>query len=117
MTAQQIATQTFTITAAGAIAGKRGINMANQQAIANQQIVGVADHDAKLGENLRAIRGITAIVETGAAVNGSESRLVTDADGRFVPWATGGVVAARLKLGQTATGAGQLIEVYPVVNL
>ncbi|MGL4618874.1 MAG: hypothetical protein ACRCZS_07430 [Chroococcidiopsis sp.] len=58
--------------------------------------------------------GESAFVEAGAACDGTENRLMTDATGRFIPWTTGNNVAARLVRGQTATAAGQFVEAYLV---
>lgn len=112
MTTQQTATQVFTLQAAANITQKRFIGWNDQMATAGVPIKCVSDHNIASGDSGRVIWGITAMVESGAAVDGVEPRLMSDAQGRAVPWTTGNTVAARFKRGQTATAAGQLIEVF-----
>jgi hypothetical protein len=106
----------LTVRAAGTIAKGRGVTWDATQAGASAVIMGVADHAVTAGEDLRVIPiGCTADAEAGAAISGSERRLATDANGRFVPW-TAGVVSARLvarNSGNTATALGQIVEVMP----
>ncbi len=111
MSSQQIGTQTITIQAAAAIPAKRFVGWNDQVATAGAAVKGVSDHAIAINENGRLIYGVTAMVESGAAIDGVETRLASDAQGRAVPFATG-LVAARFKRGQTATAAGQLIEVF-----
>ena len=111
MSSQQTGTQTITIQAAADIPMKRFVGWNDQTATAGAAVKGVSDHVIKSGENGRLIYGITAMVESGAAVDGTETRLASDASGRVIPY-TSGAVAARFKRGQTATAAGQLIEVF-----
>lgn len=117
MSKQQIGTRTITVVPAANIAAKRGVTHAWAQATdgtssAGQLILGIADENILAGEAGRVIVGETAIAEAGAAINGSEARLKTDSLGRFIPWTTGAIVAARLVPGQTASAAGQFVEVY-----
>ena len=112
----QQATIVFTVVAAGTIKGKRGVNWLGQQAVADSAIMGIADCDAVAGDALRVVQGVTAVAESGAAIDGTETRLKTDAQGRLVPWTTGVTVAARLMPGQTATAAGQFVEVFPIIS-
>lgn len=112
MTAQQQATVVFTIVATGNGQQKRGITYAGTQAGAGVAIAGIADHSYVVGDAVRVIQGPTAMAEAGAVIDGTETRLVTDAQGRFIPYTTG-VVAARLRPGQTALIAGELVEVFP----
>lgn len=112
MTSQQTATQVITIQAAAAILPKRFVGWNDQQAGAGVAVKGVSDHGIAANDTGRIVYGITAMVESGAAVDGVETRLMSDAQGRAIPWVTGNTVAARFKRGQTATAAGQLIEVF-----
>jgi hypothetical protein len=121
MTAQQVATQVVSLTAKTPVKGKRAIDWRGLQAGANSRIMGVADTNAEIDESFLCIQGISAIVESGAAIPGVETaadangvRLMTDADGRFIPWTAGSNVAAQLVPGQLATGAGQYVEVFPI---
>lgn len=113
MSKQQIATRVVTVTPTSDITAKRAVTMAHVQAGANSVILGIADETILTGTSGRVILGETAIAEAGAAINGSEQRLMTDAQGRLIPWTSTNVVAAILKPGQTATAAGQFVEVYP----
>jgi hypothetical protein len=113
MSKQQIATRVVTVTPSANITAKRAVTMAHAQAGANSVILGIADEDILAGTSGRVVLGETAIAEAGAAINGSEQRLMTDAQGRLIPWTATNVVAAILKPGQTASTAGQFVEVYP----
>ncbi|NJR38536.1 MAG: hypothetical protein HC781_06415 [Leptolyngbyaceae cyanobacterium CSU_1_4] len=118
MPGTQQATIVLSVVAQGTIEKGRAIGWNAQQAGDGGgngvAIMAIADHRAVLGEAVRAIAGATAMAESGALIDGTETRLKTDAQGRFIPWTTGSVVAARLMPGSTATGAGQTIEVFPI---
>lgn len=111
----QQANLVMTVVATGSGSKGRGVTWTGTQAGAAAAICGVADHNYVTGDAVRVIFGATADVEAGAAIDGTETRLATDAQGRFVPWASG-TVAARLvpKPGNTATAAGQFVEVVPI---
>ena len=116
MSAQQTATIVFTIRAAADIEEKRFVGWNDQTAGAGAAIKGVSDSRITAGENGRMIHGPGAMVESGAAIDGIETRIMTDTQGRAIPWTAGNIVAARYKVGQTATAAGQIIEVFPVIS-
>lgn len=63
--------------------------------------------------------GLTVVVEAGAAIDGVENRLKSNADGQVIPVATPGtdVVAAMLKPGQSATAEGDPVEVYLIQSV
>ena len=86
----------------------------DQTAGAGVAIKGISDHQILANDNGKLNYGPTSMVEAGAAIDGTETRLMSDAQGRAIPWTTGNVVAARFKRGQTATAAGQIIEVFPL---
>jgi hypothetical protein len=111
----QQATLVMTVVATGAGAKGRGVTWTGAQAGAAVAIVGIADHSFMIGDAVRVIVGASADAEAGAAIDGLETRLATDATGRLVPW-TAGIVAARLvpKPGNLATAAGQFVEVVPI---
>lgn len=113
MTKQQIATRVVTVTPTTDITAKRAVNIAHAQAGANSVILGISDETILAGTSGRVVLGETAIAEAGAAIDGVEQRLMTDSSGRLIPWTSTNVVAAILKPGQTATAAGQFVEVYP----
>jgi Uncharacterized conserved protein (DUF2190) len=108
----------FTVTATGPIAKGRCVNWNGAQAGANEAIYGIADTPALTGEQVAIIpAGATADAEAGAAINGAERRLMTDAQGRLIPWTTGNIVAARLVprgLENVASVAGVFVEVAPI---
>lgn len=117
----QQATNVSTVVAAGTIAAKRFVTRTATQAndgtsSAGVAVIGVADHAVVTGEALRLLEGPTVMVEAGAAIDGTERRIKTDANGRAIPWTAGGIVAALLQPGQTVTAVGELIEVRVVVN-
>ncbi len=113
--AGQQATQVMTIVATGNGSKGRGVTRIGAQAGAAAAIIGIADTSFVTGDALRVIVGVSADAEAGAAIDGVEARLATDATGRMVPW-TAGIVAALLvpKPGNTATAAGQPVEVIPL---
>jgi hypothetical protein len=106
---------TFSLRAAGNITKKRFVNYAATQATANQNTIGVADFGVTPGENAAVAHLGVATVTAGAVINGTETRLQTDAQGRAVPFTTGPVVA-RLFPGQTAIAAGDEIAVILIPN-
>ncbi|MEH2138564.1 hypothetical protein [Nostoc sp.] len=112
MTKQQISTRVATVVPAADITAKRGVTFDEAQAGANAIIMGVADENIKANYAGRVVLGESAIAEAGAAIDGTETRLMTDSQGRVIPWTTGMNVAARLKKGQLATAAGQFVEIY-----
>jgi hypothetical protein len=114
MSAQQTATIVLTIRAAADIEERRFVGWNDQTAGAGAAIKGVSDHRIALGDNGKLNYGPTSMVDSGAAIDGTETRLMSDSQGRAIPWTTGNVVAARLKTGQTATATGQAIEVFPL---
>jgi len=110
-----ILTLSLTNNSATTITAKRGVNWAGAQAVAGEACMGVANADIEVGVNGTINLGPTVIWEVGAAIDGVENRLMTDADGRLIPWTAGSAVVARTWKGQTATVAGQFLEVF-VVN-
>ncbi len=113
---QQVGCLVITVTPAATIAAKRGVNFSAAQATAGEACIGVADTEILAGDNGRVIVGVTGIWETGAVIDGTENRLMTDATGRVIPWTAGNNVCARLKPGVTAAAAGEFIEVFPYTD-
>ncbi|MGA7933274.1 MAG: hypothetical protein WCA35_06980 [Kovacikia sp.] len=121
MSAQQVATITVSITAGGTIGDHCAVAVDGTQAGAGVSsagvvIIGFADHKAEQGDSLKLNRGPTSIAIAGALIDGTENRLKTNASGQLIPWTSGSIVAARLKPGQTATAAGEKIEVFPIYS-
>jgi hypothetical protein len=120
MTAQQQAIIVSSVTTTGVIAARRGVAPNGSQAALNSNIIGFSDHAAAIGEVLRVVEGVTAMAEAGAVIplgtNLASTALAVDAQGRVIPLGANTVVAARLKQGQFAISAGDIVEVYPVIN-
>ncbi len=121
MTAQQVSTVTYSLVAAGTIEAKRAIARDATQAAAGGgagvAILGFSDAKALTGEAFKVNVGPTAIAEAGAAIDGTVRTLKTNATGQLIPTASGtDVIAAILMPGQTATVAGEPIEVIPTIR-
>lgn len=112
MTAQSQPTRTATVTPAAAITKFRFVTWAWAQATADADCMGVASTNIEAGIPGLVVMGETAIVEAGAAINGSVNVLKSDSQGRAIAATAGDAVQAVLKPGQTAAAAGNLIEVY-----
>lgn len=113
MTKQQIATRTVTAVPIVDIPAKRAIGFNYGFSAVGGPILGVTDHTFSIGEAGRVIVGESAIIESGGALDpATESRVMVDAQGRAVTWTTGNSIAGRLVPGQTATAAGQFVEIY-----
>lgn len=113
MSAQSTSLFAVAITATGAIAASRFVTPAAAQAGADVNTLGVSRFAAALGEKLTVDVIGTAVVEAGAAV-AFGATIKPDASGRAITWASSGAKVA-LSL-DTATAAGQLIEVLLIAN-
>lgn len=102
--------------ASGAIAAKRFVTHARAQAGAGVAVWGVSEYEAADGEDCAVVVLGTAIVETGAAINGSVRGVESDAQGRAIPRNTG-KLAGFLAPDQTATAAGQFVEILVIQSL
>jgi hypothetical protein len=100
-------------TAAGAIAAKRFVTRTITQAGAGVSTLGVSDYEAAIKENISVIVLGTALVEAGAAIDGTAWAVESDAQGRAIPKNTG-KTAGLLMPGSTATAAGQFVEILVV---
>jgi Uncharacterized conserved protein (DUF2190) len=117
MTSQQKVTEQYSIQAAARIRLKRFVGWDNRESLAGAPIRGVAPETIEPGEVGPCIKSISAIVESGAAISGTETRIVSDAQGRAIPFAGTGTVVGRLMTpSQTATAAGQFVEVMLFVT-
>jgi len=114
MSRQAQTIMSISLTAAGAIGEYRFVTPASLQAGAAVNTLGVARMAAASGDVIPVDVLGTAIVEAGAALT-ANSLLETDASGRAVNKAAG-VAVARLLPGQTATAAGQFVEVLLIPN-
>jgi hypothetical protein len=117
MTTQQKVVEQYSIFAAATIRPKRFVGWDNRECTAGAATRGVAQETIALNECGPIVKTISAIVETGAAINGTETRLVSDAQGRAIPYAGTGVVVGRLMTAnQTAIGAGEFVEAMVFVT-
>jgi hypothetical protein len=114
MSAQSTPLLAVAVIATGAIAASRFVTPAAAQAAADANTLGVARFPVALGERLSVDVIGTTVVESGGAVSFGAT-LKSDASGRAVPWASSGAKVA-LSL-DTATAAGQLIEVLLIPNV
>jgi hypothetical protein len=102
------------ITATGAITSNRFINAAGTLSAAAGNAQGVAQTDGVIGDKVTATVIGTEIVETGGAI-AAGALVESDATGRAVTKAAG-VTLGRLAPGESATAAGQFVEVILIQN-
>lgn len=111
---QSIPVLTLTVVASGAIVANRFVTPLNDQAVADENTLGVSRTAAADGEACPVDVIGTTTVEAGAVVAAGAS-LKSDASGRAITWATSGA-----KVGialSAAAAAGDLIEVLLVPNV
>jgi len=104
----------LSILAASAITAHRFVTPAGDVAAAGVKTQGVAQSDAASGESFTATVIGTEVVEAGAAI-AAGALIETDATGRAITHTTG-VVVARLAPGESATAAGEFVEVILFAN-
>lgn len=104
----------LTVIAVGAVAVARFVTPLGAQAGAAANTLGVARTEAVDGDALTVDVLGTTLVETGAAI-AAGAALETDASGRGITKAAGATVA-RLAPGESAGGAGELVEVILIAN-
>jgi hypothetical protein len=102
------------IVATGAITACRFVGPALALAAAAGNALGVSRSDAAIGERTTIDVLGTAVVETGGAI-AAGALVEADATGRAVTKAAG-VALARLVPGESATAAGQFVEVILLPN-
>lgn len=111
---QAISLLALSVTAAGAIAACRFVAPGGAQAGDGVNTLGVARSAAASDEVFPVDVLGTAIVESGGALT-ADGLLQSDAAGRAVDKTTG-VAVARLAPGESATAAGQFVEVILITN-
>ena len=114
MSAQSTLLLAVAVVATSAIAASRFVTPAVAQAGADANTLGVSRFAAAVGEKVSVDVLGTAVVESGGAV-AFGATLKSDASGRAITWAASGAKVA-LSL-DTATAAGQLIEVLLIPNV
>lgn len=100
--------------ATGVIAANRFVTPAAAVAGAGLNAQGVAQMAAAIGEKFTTTVMGTEVVETGAAI-AAGALIECDATGRAITKAAG-VTLARLAPGESASAAGQFVEVILIPN-
>ena len=114
MGAQSTPVLTLSRVASGAIVANRFVTVANAQAGADANALGVSVSAAVAGEVVPVDVIGSTIVEAGAAV-AAGATVKSDASGRAITWAPAGAkVGVAL---DAATAAGQMIEVLLIPNV
>ncbi|MCB1738708.1 MAG: DUF2190 family protein [Rhodocyclaceae bacterium] len=104
---------TLSVAASGAVAAHRFVTPARDQAVADENTLGVARTAAADTEQVAVDVLGTTVVEAGAAI-AAGATIKSDANGKAVTWATsGGKVAVAL---EAASADGDLIEVLLIPN-
>lgn len=114
MSKQAISLLPLTIVASATLVADRFITAAGGVPAADVNVLGVVRQAAVSGDRVTVDVLGTAIIEAGAAISAGAT-LKTDASGRAITWATAGAKVA-LAL-QSASGAGQFIEVLLIPNV
>jgi hypothetical protein len=114
MSQQNISLLTLPLVLTAAIAAARFATPAGAQAGADANTLGVSRSTGAIGEKVPVDVLGTAVVEAGAAVTAGAT-LKSDATGRAITWVSSGAKVA-LAL-ETATAAGQFIEVLLIPNV
>jgi hypothetical protein len=104
---QQVPILTLSVVATTAIARGRGVTFGGAQANATgQKVMGIAQHDAAIGETVAVVVCGSVIAESGAALAVGNT-VAVDTQGRMVVAATLSVVAGATQVtSATANGAG-----------
>jgi len=104
---------TLTIAASGAIVANRFVTPVNDQAVADENTLGVSRTAAADTESVSIDVLGTTVVEAGAAV-AAGATLKSDANGKAITWAASGAkVAIAL---EAAAADGDFIEVLLIPN-
>lgn len=110
MSAQAVDVLPLTVTAAGPLTKFRAVTVAGAHAAVG--LYGVAKFDAgAAGQEVTVAVLGTAIAEAGAAIVAGTPYVIADASGRAIVGGTAGACLGRLVRGQSASAAGDLVEV------
>ena len=109
---QPILTMTLPLT--GTVTTNRFVTGAGAQTGAAGNALGVARTSGVSGDNIPAVVIGTAIVEAGAAIS-ANALVEADSSGRAVT-KSAGVTLGRLAPGESATAAGQFVEILLIQN-
>lgn len=113
MSKQSTPVLALTIEASGTITANRFVTPVNDQAVADENTLGVARSTVSDGEQVTVDVLGTAVVEAGAAITAGAT-VKSNASGKAITWATSGA-----KVGialQDAAGDGSFIEVLLIPN-
>lgn len=110
---QKIALLTLTVTASGAVAPHRFVGFDGAVAGAGAKALGVSTFKAGDGQDLAADVIGTTVIETGGAIAVGEA-VTSDASGRAAVVGAEGGDAVNAHALDSATGAGEFIEVLLV---
>jgi len=105
---------TLTVLATGALTANRFVGHGGATAAAAGNALGVSRTAAAIGERAPVDVIGTTVVETGGAL-AAGALIEVDASGRAVT-KSAGVAVARLAPGETASAAGQFVEVILLPN-
>ncbi len=111
---QSIPILTLTVTAASALTAARFVGPDGNPAPAGGNALGVARSDAAAGEQVGVDVLGTAVVESAGAL-AAGSAVEVSADGRAAALNTG-VAVGRLAPGESATAAGEMVEILLLPN-
>lgn len=114
MSAQQYATLTVTVALTAAATANRYIGLNGAAAAAGGAGVGVARTAGAIGERIAVDVTGTAVVEAGAAI-AANALIECNASGQAITRNTG-TPLGRLAPGESASAAGQLVEVILFTN-
>lgn len=114
MSRQYFPLLTLTLGLTGTVVAERFVTGAGAQTGAAGNALGVARTAGVSGENIPVDVIGTAVVETGAAIS-ANALVEADASGRAVT-KSAGVTLGRLAPGQSATAAGQFVEIILIQN-
>lgn len=114
MSKQSLAILTLSAVAAAQITANRFVSTSYGVPAAAANTLGVAESAAAAGERFPVTNQGTAVVETGAAISAG-ALVETDATGRAIT-KSAGVTQGRLAPGESATAAGQFVEVILFPN-
>jgi len=101
------------LSATAPIAAHQFVGLNGQPCGAGESAIGVAEYAAEISQSFSVIVAGTALVEAGAAITATDTKIECNADGKAVPHSAG-KVCGFLVPGSTATTAGDLIEILVV---
>lgn len=114
MSRQAIPLLALTIVASATLVAERFCTQAGAVPAADANVLGVVRQNAVSGDKVTVDAIGTAIVEAGGAITAGAT-VKTDSVGRAITWVTSGAKVGMAL--QSASGAGQFIEVLLIPNV